>query len=271
MTLFRSRRTSPDREESDSHWVSFTDVMSGILLVFILATVALMLQVAAGAESTRDLEAKLESKVAAADAQKVQFDAQIGAIATAEGVRAQVFSEARDELSAAGITVRLNSDSSVLSIPAEVLGFDSGSHEIDAQYQARATLIGQILSNVIRKDNRTQFLDTVFVEGHTDSEPFSGPNGMDNWGLSTFRAISLWKLWSGTLPVDARLDSLTNAQQRPLFSVSGYADTRPVEGAPSGVIDFAGNRRIDIRITIVRPSSEELEQISDDMTVGPGS
>ena len=66
-TMARTRRRGGVRqEEGESQWVSFTDIMSGLLLVFILATVALMLQVA-----TRDAELKssqeaFEAKVAEA-------------------------------------------------------------------------------------------------------------------------------------------------------------------------------------------------------------
>ena len=34
---------------------------------------------------------------------------------------------------------------------------------------------------------------TIFIEGHTDNRPLQGFMGKGNWGLSTFRAISLWQ------------------------------------------------------------------------------
>lgn len=267
MTLTRTMRVRNAHVKSgdeESQWISFTDIMSGLLLVFILATVALMLQVATREAELKSAQQAYAAKVAEAEAQQRAFDAQIGTISEAEDIRAAILAETHARLQEAGVEVVVNSDTSVLSIPTEALGFASGSYAIDAQYAERAALIGRILSEVIGKDGRAEFLDTVFVEGHTDSEPFVGPSGMGNWGLSTFRAISLWNLWDESLPPAERLDSLTNAEGRPLFSVSGYADTRPAPDAPTGVIDFAGNRRIDIRITIVRPNSEELRQISDE-------
>lgn len=237
--------------------------MSGLLLVFILATVALMLQVSV-------TQTALGQKVQEAEAQKAAFDAQVGTISEAEKVRTEILTETSKRLKAAGIEVQVNTDTAVLSIPTAALGFTSGSYAIEPRYADRAAKIGQVLSDVLRDNGRTAYLDTVFVEGHTDSDPFKGPLGMDNWGLSTFRAISLWQLWGRALPAGTQLDALKNADGHPLFSVSGYSDTRPTADTPKGVHDYAGNRRIDIRITIVRPSSAELERIADGFTVGAG-
>jgi flagellar motor protein MotB len=264
LSFARSRRPVTN-SESENHWVSFTDVMSGLVLVFILATVALMLQVAVNNQALADQKVTLEAKIKEADGQKAAFDAQIGVIGHAEEVRANVLQEASTLLQANGIQVVVNPDSSVLSIPSQALGFKSGSYVIEPQYEATAAAVGQMLSDVIRKDDRFKFLDTVFVEGHTDSVPFNGSFGMDNWGLSTFRAIALWKTWDRMLPAESQPDTLVNAQNRPLFSMSGYADTRSIEGAPAGLANFDGNRRIDIRITVIRPSSADLKEISRDI------
>ena len=47
----------------------------------------------------------------------------------------------------------------------------------------------------------------------------------------------------------------------PLFSVSGYGETRPVQVKQVTEKDFEKNRRIDIRFTVRRPALEEFENI----------
>ncbi|WP_062460795.1 OmpA/MotB family protein [Demequina soli] len=268
---FTRRRRRHSVEDENSYWVSFTDIMSSLLILFILAAVALMVQLMSKQDALGTALAAVDTQIqaqqaqqAAMDEQQSQFDAQIGTISEAEHVRAEILEEMQSRLQAAGIQVVLNEDSSVLSIPSSALGFDSGNYDIAPAYRDRAATIGVILSDVLRQGDRTDYLDTVFIEGHTDSVPFEGPLGMNNWGLSTFRAISLWQLWDDTLPKGKQLDTLNNAAGAPLFSVSGYADTRPVAGTPQGASEHAPNRRIDIRITIVRPSSDELQGISDE-------
>lgn len=120
-----------------------------------------------------------------------------------------------------------------------------------------------MIHEVISREKRVEFLDTIFVEGHTDNRPLQGFMGKGNWGLSTFRAISLWQFWSNALPENSKLDRLMNKDNKPLFSVSGYGETRPVVSEQKTEDDFRRNRRIDIRFTIRRPDSAEYEMVKD--------
>ncbi|MGI6877838.1 OmpA/MotB family protein [Microbacterium sp. gxy059] len=251
-TFSRRRAAAPDEEPS--YWISFSDMMSGLLVIFILAAAALMLQLM---QRQSEVAAILETQ----QEQERQFSAQVRSLSDSEVSRAQMLGEVRDSLVASGIEVVLNADSSVLSIPISALGFASGSADIPDANEETALRIGQALSQVMNDQERAAHLDTVFVEGHTDGVPYDQPGG--NWRLSTDRAIALWQLWESGLPDAESLDALTNASGRPLFSVSGYADTRPVEGTPAGAVDHPPNRRIDIRITVVAPTSDELEGILD--------
>ena len=149
----------------------------------------------------------------------------------------------------------------VIRIPNDVLGFRSGKFSIDDRYLETARKIGEVLAVVIQKENRVDYLDTIFIEGHTDNRAFWGAPGKGNWGLSTFRAISLWEYWGEAIDKDMALYDLRNHEGQPLFSVSGYADTRPVTEVQNEESDYELNRRIDIRITIRRPDAEDYEKV----------
>lgn len=260
MSFGRRRHRGTSAEET-SYWVSFADVMAGLLIVFILAVAALMLQL-------MSREAELESQVREKARQERLFEDQIEMLTDAESVRADVLGEIRSQLRDENIEVILNRDSTVLSIPTSQLGFASGEDEIPERSVHAAQRIGEIVGDVLRKDGRTEYLDTVFVEGHTDAVPYAAPKG--NWGLSTYRAISLWQLWESRIVGARSLGALRNAEGKPLFSVSGYAHTRPAEGESAKSIESERNRRIDIRITIVQPSSEQLEAILDEYAAAEG-
>ncbi|ENY9764311.1 chemotaxis protein MotB, partial [Pseudomonas aeruginosa] len=79
----------------------------------------------------------------------------------------------------------------------------------------------------------------------------------------TFRAISLWQFWGSALSPDEQLARLKNKDGKPLFSVSGYGETRPVLVDQQTEDDFKRNRRIDIRFTIRRPDSAQYEQVRE--------
>lgn len=256
------RRGRAHDETDETVWISFSDLMTALLAVFMLAAVALVFSLAQEQEALAQTRAEADEakKVAeAAQARGDSFDALLGTLGTGELARIEMVGEIRDELAARGIDVEVDESSSVLRVPVHLLGFPSGSSDIEAQQQADALVVGQVISDVLLKDDRYKLLDTVFVEGHTDDVPMDGLHG-GNWGLSANRAISLWRLWEDELPAD--LEGLTGYSGERLFSVSGYAETRPAtEQTTPG--DRAANRRIDIRFSEHRLSEEEIVAIRE--------
>jgi flagellar motor protein MotB len=245
MRVFKSAQVNVDEE--NPYWMSFSDILSGLLILFVLASVVLMVELM---EAKEELENKKES-----------FTQELEMLHMAEGVRKTILHEAADLLRQRGIQVTVSENETVISIPNDILGFDSAAFNINSQFETTALEIGEVLSMVINKENREQYLDTIFIEGHTDSKRFYGMLGKGNWGLSTFRAISLWELWSNSLPNDLNLAGIKNKDGNPLFSVSGYAETRRMVEEELTEEDFDANRRIDIRFTIRRPTSKEYEAV----------
>lgn len=241
--MMRARKSAPSNvDEENPYWMSFSDIMSALLVIFILASVVLILQL---------MERQKE------------FDQRVTQLEKAEQVRRTILQEAQEMLKEQGIRVEVSENHTVLRVPNDLLGFDTGAYELHAQYQATAKEIGEVISQVIRRDDRLDYLDTIFIEGHTDNRPLNGFMGKGNWGLSTFRAISLWQFWASNLPENLSLTTLSNKEGDPLFSVSGYAETRPVNKQQESEADFRVNRRIDIRFTVRRPASQEYEGVRD--------
>ncbi len=247
----------------ESVWISFSDFMTALLTVFMLAAVALVLSLSQ--EQDALVQAKAEAEQAQASVDK--FDAMLGTLGTGEQRRSQMVYEIQDTLATRGIRVDVDSTGSVLRVPVDLLGFESGSSEIQPEHEANALVIGDVLSAALLKDDGYRSLDTVFVEGHTDDVPMESLFG-GNWGLSANRAISLWRLWEERLPTD--LGGLVGHTGEHLFSVSGYADTRPVSAAQGTDAERAENRRIDIRFTEHRLSEDEITAIRD-ATAASGS
>ncbi|MEF0569235.1 chemotaxis protein MotB [Pseudomonas aeruginosa] len=247
MRLGKSKEVSVDEE--NPYWMSFSDIMSALLVIFILASVILILQL-------MEIQKELKER-------QVQFEQELVELKKAEQVRRTILDEAVEALRKRGIKVEVSENHTVLSIPNDLLGFDTGAYDIHAAYQARALGIGKVINEVISREDRVEFLDTIFIEGHTDNRPLQGFMGKGNWGLSTFRAISLWQFWGSALSPDEQLARLKNKDGKPLFSVSGYGETRPVLVDQQTEDDFKRNRRIDIRFTIRRPDSAQYEQVRE--------
>lgn len=238
-------------DEDNPYWMSFSDVMSALLIIFILASVILIVQLMEIQEELRQ--------------QQMEFNQEIRELQIAEEIRRTILHETADLLQKRGIRVTVSENDTVLSIPNEILGFSTSEFDISTAYQSTALEIGEVLSEVIRREDRIDYLDTIFIEGHTDIRPYRGIMGKGNWGLSSFRAISLWQLWDEMLPDVNQLDELRNKDGQLLFSVSGYGPTRPVTDTQDSEEDFRANRRIDIRFTIRRPSVAEYQRISESL------
>jgi len=258
MRVGSSRYNNHPVDEENPYWMSFSDIMAGLLVIFVLASVALILE----------LTQKRE-----------QWDEAIQEIAKAEQVRRHLLHEIVDELMAMNIPVEISDNDTVIRIPENVLTFRQGSFDIpsDEHHKNIALDIGRVLYSSITKDNRWQYLDTIFVEGHTDKVPYRNRLIKGNWGLSTFRAISVWDYWNSTMEEGHRLEELDNHIGKKLFSVSGYAETRPtpctnddpeindITACPNGVLSgrdsHRKNRRIDIRFTVKRAALEDYQAI----------
>lgn len=235
-------------DEENPYWISFSDLMSALLVVFILAAVALIIELT-------ETQKKIEN-----DIEQLRY---------AEQARRDIIHEIRDELAKQNITVIVADNDTVLRIPETTLTFESNSYDIPNDEKLRRAIeqIGLILYTTINKPfdksknglMRFEYLDTVFLEGHTDSQVSGRVKG--NWGLSSFRAISLWEFWEERLAVSPSLSEMKNAFGQKLFSVSGYAASRRVQLAEETPEQRTANRRIDIRFTVKRPTISQLQKI----------
>lgn len=249
-----SRFSRPQVDEENPYWISFSDIMAGLLVIFMLAAIVFIMELIQKSE---------------------RWDEAIEEIARAEEARENIVDEIEEELKGKGISVEVIDNHTVVRIPEDVLSFDRGSSDLPSDQEVRriAAEIGSVIYQAVTKEDRWQYLDTIFVEGHTDPDPYKNPMLKGNWGLSTMRAISLWLFWNQEMPEHQTLDSLDNHDGKKLFSVSGYAETRPpacdtnADGACLITEDKRDNyykhRRIDIRFTVRRPAIEQYRSVKE--------
>jgi chemotaxis protein MotB len=230
-------------QEPDSGYLaSASDLMIGLLFIFIILVVVLAL------EQTR---------------QQQQLEEQREALINAGDPRGRVTSSIGVQVKKVLPTVRIDPASGVISLPEEVL-FDLASAELKPS--GRQALRGAIaeLARVLPCYVANQHADkpcdenparheieTIFIEGHTDNLPLRRLN-YDNTNLSLDRARAVF----AALVRDGPLDAYRNKSGQPLFSLSAYGETRPLPDiSPSD----ARNRRVDLRVVLsYRPISELL-------------
>ena len=192
----------------------------------------------------------------------------ITGVSRKEHTLAKMLEGIQTDLARKGIRITIAENGSVLRIPENQLQFAIGQYDIPPSYRETANAIGRALDRALRKPENCSLLDTVFLEGHTDSVP--NHNKMGNWGLSTYRAISLWSFWTENPGELAELKNLRTMPKdlsqdpKPLISVSGYADTRSTHGLLDGLKlkdNRSEDRRIDIRFTLASSEKADLQSL----------
>jgi chemotaxis protein MotB len=233
-----TRRRSPvdddtSGEPDGGYLASASDLMIGLLFVFIILVVVLALEQQRQAVAARAAIAKKSGDP------RGDVTTSIG-----EKIRKQVK------------TVVVNPATGVLTLPEETL-FASGSAVVSPSGIVELGKVARILDEVLpcyvakpqkvcAENSGGHEIDTIFVEGHTDNRPLQRANGYDNTNLSFDRARAVYRLLAERAD-ETRLQHLRNSNRQPLFSMSGYADSRLVadtDGADSK------NRRVDLRIVL---------------------
>lgn len=239
MIVFNKQSVRTPPQTDNPYWMSFSDMMSGMLIIFVLVCTALLLKLS-----------QMEEQVAA----------NIEELRNSSKIRSDILHDIFYELRAHGIEVIISDNDTILRIPEKSFYFKTGSFSITNELRDTAEVIGRVLYTAITKDERWNHLETVFVEGHSDSRT-ALTYRMGNWELSALRAISLWQFWTGETEYGTRLQELRNRQGKHLFSVSGYAATRRVAEVEDSEEAMRSNRRIDIRFTTRQPSIMEIEDV----------
>lgn len=229
-------------EESESYFISMTDLMVGLVLIFIilLAYFALNLQ-----ERIQQYEAS-------------------------DGARAEILEQLEKALKEEGLEVSIETDSGVLRLPDDVL-FESGQFRLTSRGEVAVKKVADAMAVILpchtegnecdgaRSPHR---IDAIFVEGHTDQDRMGG--GMDNYDLSVMRAANTFRAIKNANPIVDQMLNLpqSNPRSAKILSLSGYGPDRLVSDGQD-VSSKAKNRRIDLRFLMMSPgslSSDVLQQ-----------
>ena len=239
-------------QKSDAFNLSISDLMAGILAIFILVLSYFILN------------------FGQASAQLTQNNIK----------RADLLKEIKEEMKRFEIPVEIDQKKGVLTLPDGIL-FEAGKIEPNEKGKQVIIKLREILYKTLNREEYKGAIETIFIEGHTDNTPVSpyNPEYKSNWELSAKRAIATWILLSGEEEktnkeiVSERngnlqketsdrnvLANLKNKNGESIFSCSGYADTRGIKNNDTEE-NRKANRRIDLRFNMAPPSEEDQEII----------
>ena len=241
----------------EEYLVSVSDMMSGLLFVFILTLMVFVINF--HIEKTKK-EKETEYLI---DIKEQLTDAKF--------VRKQLLEDLKESLEKQGVKVLINVEKGLLHVPEAIL-FKSGKAEFQVGGEESLDKLATNLANRLpcysgkrnaANNGRCQEnkykpgrLEAVLVEGHTDNVPISNKQFDDNWDLSAKRSIVTYQ---HIMNVNPELKDLDNSDGEMLFGVSGYADTRPYKSHIE-ITDEPLNRRIDLRFILAPPKLKNIEK-----------
>ena len=264
-----TERDANSRLEDDgaSYMMSVSDIMSGLLFVFVITLMAFVLNFQ---QAQREAQAEQDSL----RKEQESLRALVSAYSGIEDLRERMLRELERALEAQEIQVTVDYDQGVLRLDERAIEFETGSASLGDRARENAAVIADVLVDVVPCytqlsaeeaagrgcDSQTLgTLEAVFIEGHTDNVPMIRQGVDQNWELSANRAIRAYRQFEDVSP---RLTELINRDDQRVFSVAGYGASRPLPGRDYDVPTAdAQNRRIDLRFIMEPPKTDDPEVI----------
>lgn len=245
-----SRKRRRHEDEETSYWLSYSDMMAALLLIFILIISFTLMQ------SKRQYESKQEQldeqKKIIADQEKMLGEQQkeLDRIA---GIRSDLVKALRDEFSGSSLNVKIDEKTGAITFDAGVL-FDVSDSELKEDGKK---FINQFLPKycrVLLSDDYRDYVSEIIIEGHTDT------NGsyIYNLELSQQRAFSVARYC--LTESNGIISSGQEEQLRTVLTANGKSYSNPIYG-DDGEVDMDASRRVEIKFRL--QDEEMIDEMMD--------
>ena len=269
-------------QDDESFFVSMTDIMVGLLFIFIMIIMYFALQ-------TRIDRAENERIIGIMkDAGGIETYANLdGYQRLILAQRGQLLRWVRNFLNDRGVSgIEVIEESGVMRLPEGIL-FNSGEYEFDENSEAYRVaktlaealtqilpcsvfnstgepLVDPLVCRISQYHNRYfAFVQGIYIEGHTDNDSIEkglpgDPNLTTNLKLSARRSTNTFELITDVSPeilgYHGPLVEGETLRFEPVLASSAYGESRPIASNDSDEGKKA-NRRIDLRIEMFLPPS----------------
>lgn len=272
-------------EEEENYFVSMTDMMVGILFIFIIMLMVFALQFQKQTDMSetqiQEVLRKVEQVANQLRGLQEKINDELENLDQSQRERTALLNDLERELKAAGLDVQIDRENGVLRLTENAIRFATDKSILNAQASENVKTLASVLARVLPQYTGCLYengittcrelpigaaIDTVFIEGHTDrqgSDTAAGDNR--NWQLSTERAVTTYRALT---EFQTSLRTLRNSDKKEILSVSGYSSTRPIPGTEFLENDadvnkqaLEKNRRIDMRFVMQVDPSDRLKDI----------
>ena len=223
-------------DEGHDYWISYADVLAGLLMVFALMLITALYHYQGRVTEVRDL---LET-------------------------RREIITQLQERFGEAeGVNVTIDSTSGSVEFDGQVLFNEGEAVLLPAGRQQLSAFAGEYLPVLLGTDRFREQLQAIVIEGHTnDNAPPGNPQPyMFNLALSQQRAFNVMAfLIESASTYETELREYVTANGRS-FADPICIDERPCGEGEPGVVDDVRSRRIEIRFRL--NDEEVIQQIME--------
>ena len=246
--MFNRRSKLREAPKAD-YWVSYSDLMAGLLMVFILLLFSVLLL----------NKREVESREAEMDARDMELTEQREQLASARGdlvdlrtnvaellgVRAALLLRLTERFEEVGGDISFDDATGAVRLGSDIL-FDEGEYDLTSDGEDALREFVPIYVDALLGDTELRLsVDRITFEGHTNSNYYAGGSAADgylyNLNLSQQRAQAAVEF-----VIEEELMPYEEARQ--LLSAVGYSSARPI--LADGVEDLDASRRLEIRFRL---------------------
>jgi outer membrane protein OmpA-like peptidoglycan-associated protein len=266
------RSSSFENDHEESFFVSMTDMMVGMIFMFIIMLMFFALKFNDDSSDLRQEKDRLAQQNVLLKEEKHRLNEQLLLLQGAVHARDNLVENVYRSLKAQGVNVMIDIDNGILRLPESIL-FPVNKAELTPDGNVAVRKLASALSRVLpcysQLDGEARpadcpanafGLEALLVEGHTDSD---GREDL-NWRLSMERALHTYHVLTSEQPLLTHLfrwvsddEKDTNGTKYPLLSVAGYGMTRPI-ALNDTQENKNRNRRIDLRFIMSPPAKVEI-------------
>ncbi|MRG85605.1 OmpA family protein [Salinibacillus xinjiangensis] len=218
-------------------WPAFTDILATILLVILLILITLMF--------TKQQE--LEGKEKDIQEQEEIIDSLVG---YERGMIEQLSKAFQEE----GVKVEIDQESGSIKFDSDLL-FDYDQTALKPEFKQQLKQIIPIYSSVLLNEENRAAIDSILIEGHTDSDG----TYMYNLELSQARAFSIVSY----ILSDEFGDFPNKDILREKISAIGRSESMPI--LVDGKEDMDQSRRVELKFRLAM--NEQMQDVLDDLNI----
>lgn len=239
MTRYTKRNRT---EEKLNFWLSYSDMMAALLMIFILILSCTLLEMRATYEAK---QAELVEKEQIIDQQQKQIDQIVG-------IRGELIDALSEEFSGSSLSVKVDAQTGAITFDSNLL-FAYNKDNLQEEGKAfLAEFLPKYFSILLDKDF-SPYVAEIIIEGHTDNDG----DYLYNLQLSQNRAFAV-----ASYCLDARnhlLDPEQLEQLRVLLTANGRSYSALIHTS-DGSVNKEASRRVEIKFRL--KDEEMINQIA---------